>query len=417
MGSFNETCALSHLNISPGDKVRVLFLTQNPYVDSDQQFARRGCYHYDQWFVRTPPLKGEYDDYGRAALKASPINDLVAEVFDKDCVEQPFGFNQCHALPVVRGRGLDHYFEAAWEGRLAVQDEYTRPRNTPKGWPTWKKVHDLLRAAGLPIHFEVCNAPDPDAEDKGDNRHGYNAQDVRPGLVAVTFVTFGKEIEQLRAAEKVIRKVYDCKLTYRIPDSKYEPCMLVMPKGALADPTLMVDVAEVKAAIRSFPSGRNYRPLPVLYVMVREDVWKAYTTMKITEPSWRDSKPITVANTFEKLKAHSKPREKNDNPDLEAALFDMESYNLKDVLHSIPFQTMTAKHIAVAKYKDGFPMDNLLTAVAELAQVEYLMAMRHQSWAIPSLGGQEGHWDIQTKLQRKITKIAEKEWKKEREYR
>ena len=100
MGSFNEVCALSGLGINCGTPVKVLFLTRNPHVGSNQQFAQRGCYHYDQWFLRTPPIDGEYSDYGQAKIKESYLTKLIEKVFAEDIIVRPFGFNKYHARNV-----------------------------------------------------------------------------------------------------------------------------------------------------------------------------------------------------------------------------------------------------------------------------------------------------------------------------
>lgn len=120
MGSFNEICALSNLIIAPGTPVRVLFLTRNPYVVSDMHEDYRGIYHYDQWFARTPPIKGRYGDYGRCDFEEDSISHLIEECFQKDVVERPFGFNQFHAGDVTKTKDIHHFLNAASQGRLLV---------------------------------------------------------------------------------------------------------------------------------------------------------------------------------------------------------------------------------------------------------------------------------------------------------
>ena len=406
MGSFNEVCALSGMNIGYGDKVRVLFVTQNPYVNADQRYAQRGCYHYDNWFVRTPPLAGVYDDYGRAKIKDSPMTELIAECFDRDVIEMPFGYNHCHHLPVVKGRGLDHYFEAALEGRLLVQDEYTRPRTKPpESFPTWQKVHEILKKADLPIQIEV------DA--------GFNAQPVLPGIVSLIFNAYEGEDERLQEAKKVLDAHYDSKMVYTIPDREYEPCLMLVPKGAFDDPTLLTNVEELKYKMQRHPShDQKYRQLPVLYIMVRDDVWRAYCTQKIKEPSWHSGEPFTIQRTMEKLKKASEQHGKlmkHADEDVRALIGD--SIGFRDLMTTIPFQTMPSTHITASLDKTDFPRDILLLACAELSQVEYMMSRLHLSWHIPSLGGQEGEWDTRTKLLRKIAKLSEAQLKKEQQER
>jgi hypothetical protein len=432
MGSFNENCALSNLAIGYGDKVKFLFLTQNPYVQSDQRIFQRGCYLYDQWFVRTPPMSGKYDDYGRAEIKPSPLLDLVVKKFQDDVVVKPYGFNQCHAVPVMLGKPFDHYVEAAWEGRLEVQDHCTRPRSDgPAHWPTWEKVHHLLKKAGLLIHMEIdrSTVPNEDSEDEDkmekldEQRDGFNAQPVKPGVVCLTFVSYNHtlELKKLRAAEKVLSQTYDCKLAYHIPDRKYEPALIVSPKGALKDPSLLFDAAEAKRAVKEYPEKHgNYRKLPVAMVVVRDDVWKAYTSMKIK--SWRDKEPLTVGAFYEKLKKiTTKERRMQDSlggkKDLPEDILDdlpyLSDLSFREVLNSIPYQTMPHSHIMSAAEDKEFPLDQVLQPCAELAIVEHVMAHRHQSRSLPSLGSQDDNWDIQKKILKKLVAIAEKEDKRE----
>ena len=392
MGSFNEVCALSSLNIGCGDKVKVLFLTQNPYVVSDQRVAHRGCYHYDQWFVRTPPLSGKYDDYGRAAIDPSPLVDLIVEKFQHDVVVKPYGFNPYHTHPVALGEGIDHYFQAAWEGRLEVQDHYTRPKDaSPENWPTWERIHALLKAAKMPLQIKT---------DKG-----YNAQEVCPGVVCVTFNEFGKNEPRLEKAQKLLEKTCDCQLVYNIPEQKYEPALIVMPKGAIKKPALLADKKALKEAVSTHPKRLpRYRSLPVLAVMIREDVWEAYSTMNIKPESWTKEPAITIKSMYERLKKSCK---------LQDGFLKFCEMMFRESMNTIPFQTMAVSHIVCALEKgEEFSMDDVLKPCAELAVVENVMAYRNQAWSIPSLGGQEGHWDVQTKLLKRLVKIADQENKR-----
>jgi hypothetical protein len=224
MGSFNETCALSNLHITYGVPVKVLFLTQNPYVVSDQHEAQRGVYHYDNWFCRTPPFNGKYDDYGNAKFKESPLTKLIADVFDTDVVERPFGHNRYHAPPVIKGKGINHYLAAAWEGRLLVQDDYHRPKGeVPENVPTWERVHALLKQAKMPLQIESKS---------GENC--YNAQPITHGVVCVHYEAYSGAKKKLQKAEAVLKEHYDCKIINKFADrDDYEPAMIVVPKGAL----------------------------------------------------------------------------------------------------------------------------------------------------------------------------------------
>ena len=63
MGSWNGTCFLSHLPIEHGDKIKIIFLRKNVYVDSYTNNV--GVCYADHFFKPLYfPISGEYDDYG-----------------------------------------------------------------------------------------------------------------------------------------------------------------------------------------------------------------------------------------------------------------------------------------------------------------------------------------------------------------
>lgn len=396
MGSFNEVCALSSLNISCGTPVRLLFLTQNPYVCSDQREQHRGCYHYDQWFVRTPPLKAVYADYGNCTFKATPLVKLIESCFQEDVVERPFGFNEYHAGPVSKGRELDHYLKAAWRGRLLVKDEYVRDQKTPVRFPTWQKVHTIFKEAGLPLQI--------------DKDEGYNAQPVQPGVVCVTYNTYDGEVNKLKAAMKLLSPIYDCKFLYKIPSYKNDPCVLVVPKEAFKDKSLLLNDAELKEALSKHPElNRGRRELPCLSVMVREDVWKAYYGLKISADSWCKERELSIPDLVQKLKKACTA---------DKSFLKVCDMSFREMLFSIPYQTTASTHIVKSLETEGFKgRDELLHACAELSKVEALMATLHHSWQIPSLGGQQEEWKTHTKLLKKLVAIGEREIQKEKDER
>lgn len=69
----------------------------------------------------------------------------------KDVVERPFGFNQYHETGVLKKHGLDNFIKAAWDGRLLVKDGDSDEPKMPPHFPTWKKVHQIFRKAGMQL--------------------------------------------------------------------------------------------------------------------------------------------------------------------------------------------------------------------------------------------------------------------------
>lgn len=82
MGSWSETCALSHMPITCGDEVVYLLITQSTYDRID------GVYANDFWGLRSCPIFGKYDDYGEIAVaKGEEIFiDTLVDQFSSDLV-------------------------------------------------------------------------------------------------------------------------------------------------------------------------------------------------------------------------------------------------------------------------------------------------------------------------------------------
>jgi len=425
MGSFNETCALSGLNISPGTLVKLLFLTQNPYIASDEHEAQRGCYHHDQWFVRTPPVVGIYDDYGRCQFKDDSISKLIAEVFSEDIVERPFGFNQYHAHPVAKGQDIHHYLTAAWDGRLLVYDGYSNSKRKEDTshlhWPTWRKVQNALAAARLPIQ-----------DDEG--KKGYNAQPIEDGVVVVTFNDYGDTTNQLKKAANILEKHYDTRIVYRHADRQDDGCLLVVHKGAFENKTIITSKREVSF---DHPERRvdKVRQLPTLAVMARTDVWDVYCNSEYE--GWNG--PVdSVKNIVEKIRQcypDPKPVPKikkkkltgvaavqaeveKTKEEIARVVAEIDGRSRKYGLSmDIPFQTVAQTHLEFASNKKNFKKkDELIKRCAELFKVERIMELLHHSWHIPPLGGQDGAWELRTNLLSQITAISQKELEQEREY-
>jgi hypothetical protein len=408
MGSFNETCALSNLNISYGTPVRVLFLTQNPYVTSDGHEAQRGCYHYDNWFVRTPPLKGKYDDYGRAALAKSKLPKLIADVFSTDVVERPFGFNQYHEPAVFRGQNLAHYLQAAWEGRLLVHDDYREPKNPlPESWPTWGRVTEILKKAKLPIQ-------------KKEDSKAYNVQAVIPGVVCVHFNSYDDATNKLEIAKKFLAD-YDCKVLSKFEDGG-EKCLIVATKGAFENPSLLAQVDKILESFTVYPRANSQpKNLSVLSVMVREDVWQAFCNIPLTFPSWQSERKSSVddlkavlSGKYDNALKAQKMLKGGDTKGNVLRIFDvLGEAAYREVIHSLPFQTGPGKHLVYASENEFEAKDELIQAVAELVRVECIMSALHRPWYIPPLGGQEGGWKLHTQLLSEIHAISKKELERE----
>lgn len=402
MGSFNEICALSGLIIQPGDAVKVLFLTKNPY-----NFGKRGCYHFDQWFLRTLPISGTYDDYGKAEFKENKITKLIEKTFATDIIEQPFGFNNCHDLPSPKNPNIHQLLEIAREGRLLVKNSFAK--NEKLSDLNWIKIHDILIKNKLPLMDYK----------KGSATKGYNAQDVYPGIVILT-ASFGYT-ENKKCLEKVIKlfKEYDCQIINHIPPDKGDWGLIIAPKGSFKNPEKLIDFDNLKKKLSTFPSRHSENKyLPVLSVMVREDVWNAYLN-NITETDY--DKIVNVEYIYEQLKEATKvsteqkifknlPKNLPKNIKEIEGMEELNRLNLKMIIHELPCETSLSKHIEIGfsepKFLTNKDKDNLLRLCADTLKVESTMAVINQSWQIPTFGSQCSNWNFRINLLKDILNIA-----------
>jgi len=121
MGCWNQTCVVSNLHITAGQKVAMFLLVQNHHESE-------GFYYPDVLNKLCPfPFYGEYDDYGAAEnCHGLMLNQVVAAV-QSQLVEFDLGENQYHDIAVKRdGFDINVLFEADHEDRLFVDTIYGR---------------------------------------------------------------------------------------------------------------------------------------------------------------------------------------------------------------------------------------------------------------------------------------------------
>jgi hypothetical protein len=138
MGSYHTTCNISQLPITPGDRVRVLFLGKSPYsMDPRNEQAigegnnsREGCYSTDFWYPRTVPLKAKYDDYGRVReVEEGLKQDLFWDQLRDDLYTVEVGENPFHDPASSSGMDWDQMWWVAVEGRLRTKRVYPDEHN------------------------------------------------------------------------------------------------------------------------------------------------------------------------------------------------------------------------------------------------------------------------------------------------
>lgn len=441
MGSFNETCALSGLAIKPGDPVKIMFLTRNPYAGrSDQKYAHRGCYHNDHWFLRTPPISGVYNDYGGAQFEESCLTRLIEDLFSKDVAEQPFGFNRYHAHPTPKKPTIHELLKLAWQGRILVKDDGSsssvykslkqqqqklglpeEKKENYSHFPTWKKVLKLLKKAKLPTMSDQ-------------DKKGFNAQKVRNGVVVVNFNDYSENQSNLEKAAEVLGKKYDCRLVFKeycrgSELQKSDPCLMVVAKGGFDDSSILLGptLDNLKKQINKHPEHYNMaklgRKLPVLAVMVRQDVWDIYCNVKYVH--WHKDHDYSVDGISKKMEQFLQiPKQEyvdlGERPDLIKSLRKLKFYQLKELFVTIPFQTSLGEHVerACELLSEGKITEedfkNLLLNCAEAIRVEYILGHSFQAWQIPIISGQESQFELKLAINKGVNQIIKNEIKKEK---
>lgn len=403
MGSFNETCALSRFQIGYGDEVRYLFLTANPYKNDEGagMGVKRGCYITDQWFARTPTIKGTYDSYGSIEFEENITTDLIAKMFDAEVVERPFGFNQYHEHNVTAGLGIKHYIEAAYQGRLLIDPNrncrFGDVENKPSKeiYPSWRDVKKTLEDNKLKVM------------DKRDDK-AYKVVPIIPGVVCVGYNDYGNNTKPMLKARKILEKHYDCQAT----SSPNElGSIYVTRKGATENPAVLYDVDLFNNTINSMMSRHKETHLPVCGVMIREDVWQMFINQKRT--TW-DNKKIGIKYFQDEInKGYKRLKDilKKEESELKDRLARFAIGELiMDLGRSTPGMTVPSSHLGYAlrnldKYSER-QINDLIQNIAEINMIDYHRETLKYDYYLPSLGHQEMGWRDHIKALEGLLAIA-----------
>jgi len=83
MGCWCGTCAITHLPINAGDKVRLFFMTMQDY--GTEKEGAGFCYSNGVWYPRGLPVSGSYDDYGGIEdIKEDLLTKILVDGINKD---------------------------------------------------------------------------------------------------------------------------------------------------------------------------------------------------------------------------------------------------------------------------------------------------------------------------------------------
>lgn len=276
MGSFNYICGLSGMPIVPGEDVRVMLLTENPYTKG----AAPTCYTYDRYFPRTLPIKAVYDDYGSVRRRDDKTlkrndwkgldGDLWRKGFDIDLIVKGVGTNEYHDVAVKKGQDIFHYLSAAQEGRLFVKrdigiigldgdsyNEYVakarKEAKTPPGIPTMENIGSAIKSMDL-------------FRQDGKTRIGFHIDSEMWGEVRVRL----QDSYSIPHPEEVLGKIQKALPQYAGMVSAGQlnggPELLLRPKPNTTD-------------FHGLHTPLSEEPLSVGYAMFREDVWRATVSM------------------------------------------------------------------------------------------------------------------------------------------
>lgn len=385
MGSFNEVCAISGMPITVSTKVKILFLTENPY--SNDQIRSCGANH--RHFIRTPPIKGEYADYGRyeCAYESVYLETLIHKIFETDLVEMPCGSNQYHEHASLKRNGYKGILTANEECRLKVNNcKHEDMIHLDDKLPTWKRVSNKLKKAGLKLMMF------------GKNNDGYSAIKLKRGIVVVIFNSYKNKIEELNIAKAILDKDYDCKVInkYHNKDNHvYDSCLVVSPKNSSNDINILFNKDSFLNSLTNYPYKLNQnvlKQLSVTAVMVREDVWQIYCQQKL-------DKVLSVDEINRSLKESTKNM-------LDGLFFH------SNFLDEIPFQNGLQEHLLLGHNQNlkDVELEDLTQMCAEAIRVNWVMNYLNKDWHIPPIGGQREFWKANKEIYEKMAQIANEQF-------
>lgn len=244
MGSFDVYCSISGFPVSPGDHVRIFFLCESPLKEIGPSL---------NWSLRTLPLKGTYEDYGRVKVEDSPLKELWARSFDLDIDTRGWGENPIHDVPTHKGMSFDEIAHAIGEERLSIRYGFDLRSGTkrivPKGIPTLKRLTLLLESSGFKVGGDV------------DEAESLSLQRVRYGEYRV-YSRSGR----LEPALKILQTKYAAMIS-----ATYTKSHIANPKG--------VEIVVRPAGPSHLPRQKKVRHLRVRTAIVREDVWGQIRTL------------------------------------------------------------------------------------------------------------------------------------------
>lgn len=147
MGSFNNVCAISGLEIFEGDDVKMLFLVKTDDVGVIIYS------HYRYQFIGLP-IDMRYCDYANYNVVNDGDDNAMLSYFKKHAVEDTSGGE--YSIKVIPDEmTLTDAFDAIHEGRLFVKGSKTHPEKQPvEKFPVLTKVYDKLMKFDIVDYYD-----------------------------------------------------------------------------------------------------------------------------------------------------------------------------------------------------------------------------------------------------------------------
>lgn len=409
MGSFAYTCSISGLPIESGDAVRFLLLQASPFGTSGS-YAKGP----ESWYVRTPPIRATYNDYGTVEdYETGPVTDAWIDAFNFDMVEKGLGDNTYHDVPTRKGMTFDAMLEALREDRIEVRDSAYALKfdggifksKIPRGVPTLRRIEKVISSAGLKL---------------GDVTDGYVLDQLRRGEIRVRAGNYAGDKKTAALFDVLARKL---RKRYAVMiacgSGNYADCgeMTIRPK--LGTKRSIGDTF----VSYSLNSREEKRPqsLQVRQAMIREDVWQALCGLS-TEGYDKDYK--TVARRVDVYHASAAAEwaaslkqavEYKDNP----AMLRIMSGSSRDrsslVAHMLAGNPSingagvnTFWQIVLGKGLDAEQVKAFTDTVGELAMVESILSTVRFVWRpAGSDGPQDGQWEAHRAFLEALIKVTD----------
>lgn len=409
MGDFAATCAASDLPIPGGTPIRVLLLTQSPYV------ADEG----DSWDLRAPPIRATYNSYG-GIEDINPEDACILQMWlnalEVDLVERGVGDNQVHDLATRKGMTVEALCDALSEGRVLVRQDVKNFWHPERPEPDDPEKFSILKLveAGRRKEDWRANMANVEAVLGEELVAKLNIDEPLGNVVRVRQAGFTSETDALVAARLKLDEHFAVAIVAGSGSYGFTDELLVMAKPGKDRPF----------AGPVWDRRSDEKHLPLAWAFVREDVWQALIAVK--RPSYWG--PGTVEHEREQIgkawagiqdqvtKRQSMVERMLGEPGTktrEQLHFSDVTYHVKDQVpfKSVPGVIGIVEHLAMMALDEKTNEDDhtvVINALGELAHVTAMLRDGRRVWAPFNClrGAQYAEWKEQLRYLTAIKKVA-----------